>query len=79
MTYKLRLDPTVHEIYRTLPDPARADFALLLLDALADPLAHSTPYGHDDGVFRTIARGTVTAAILIGDDTLTVIQITHLG
>ncbi|CAM5428677.1 MULTISPECIES: hypothetical protein [Streptomyces] len=79
MTYRLRLDPTVHEDYRRLPDDARRDLAVCLLDALADPIAASTPYGVDDGVFRTIARGRVTGVIVIGDDTIALVQLTHLG
>ena len=77
MTYRLRLDPTVHEIYRALPDQARANLATALLDAMHDPIGASAPYGHDDGVIRTVARGLTTAVILIDDKTqsITVIHI----
>lgn len=79
MTYRLRLDPTVHADYRSLPHDARRDLAMCLIDALADPIAASTPYGIDDRVFRTIARGHTTGVILIGEDTITLVQLTHLG
>jgi hypothetical protein len=79
VTYRLHFDPASHATYRSLPDDARADLALCLIDTLADPLAHSAPYGVDDGVFRTIGRGRVAAVILIGDETITVVQITYIG
>lgn len=79
MTYKLRLDPDTHHTYSALPDDARADLALCLIDTLADPHMHSAPYGVDDGTFRTIGRGHTAAVILIGTDTITVVQITHVG
>ncbi len=79
MTYQLRLDPTLHGKYAKLPDDARRDLGACLLDTLADPIAHSLPYGEDDGVMRTVARGYVTAVILIGEKTVTVVQITYAG
>lgn len=75
MTYRLKLDPSLHAVYKNLSDTARRDLAVCLLDALADPLAHSVPYGVDDGVFRTIARGRTTGVILIGADTITLVQL----
>ncbi|MFC9068853.1 MULTISPECIES: hypothetical protein [Streptomyces] len=75
MTYKLRVDPVIHDQYTSLPDDARAELAGCLLDALADPHAHSAPYGTDDGVVRTIARGAVAGVIIIGEDTITLVQI----
>ncbi len=78
MTYKLHLDPTVHDAYTRLPDHARRDLALCLPDALVDPPAHSEPYGVDDGRFRTIARGRVAGVVLIGTDTLTLVHLTAL-
>lgn len=79
MTHRLRIDPDAHKTYAGLPDQARADLALCLLDTLAAPLAHSTPYGVDDGVFRTVGRGQVVAVILIGEDSITVVQINYAG
>ncbi|MBZ6477164.1 hypothetical protein [Streptomyces griseocarneus] len=79
MTYRLRIDPGLHAAYRDLPDAARRDLAVCLLDALADPLAHSAAYGVDDGVLRTIAHGRTAGVILIGDGTLTLVQITYVG
>lgn len=81
MTFRLRLDPTVHAIYAALPELARRDMAVILLDALEDPLAHSTPYGEDDGILRTLALGSITLAALIGHQTktITVLQISYLG
>lgn len=78
MTYRLHIDPSLHTTYKGLPDGARRDLAVCLLDALDDPLAHSTPYGVDDGIFRTIAHGHTAGVILIGEDTITLVQITHL-
>ena len=81
MTYRLRLDPSIHAIYASLPDEGRRDMAVCLLDALADPIAHSTPYGVDDGIMRTLAHGTVTIAVLLDHktETITVVQIGYLG
>lgn len=81
MTYRLRLDPTVHAIYASLPDDARRDIAVCLLDALSDPIGYSTPYGIDDGIMRVLAHGSVTIAILVGEPTktITVVQIGYLG
>ncbi|MEU1628586.1 hypothetical protein ABZ746_25385 [Streptomyces sp. NPDC020096] len=81
MTFRLRIDPTIHAHYGALPDDGRRDLAVCLLDAMADPLAHSAPYGVDDGIMRTIARGYVTAAILIDqpNKTIVVAQITYAG
>jgi hypothetical protein len=78
VTYKLYLDPAVHDTYTQLPDLNRRDLALCLLDALADPWAYSEPYGVDDGRFRAIARGHVAGVILIGTDTLTLVHPTAL-
>ncbi len=81
MTYRLRLDPTVHGIYASLPEDARRDIAVCLLDAMNDPISHSTPYGIDDGVMRVLAHGSVTIAILVGEPTktITVVQIGYAG
>ena len=81
MTYRLRLDPSIHAIYAALPDDGRRDIAVCLLDALADPIAHSTPYGVDDGIMRTLAHGSVTTAVLLDHDakTITVVQIGYAG
>ncbi|MFF4406640.1 hypothetical protein ACFY2W_01175 [Streptomyces sp. NPDC001262] len=79
MTYRLRMDPTLHHSYKGLPDEPRRDLAVCLLDALIDPVAHSAPYGVDDGIMRIIARGRVAGVILIGADTITLVQLTHVG
>lgn len=81
MTYRLRLDPSIHAIYASLPDDARRDIAVCLLDAMTDPIAHSTPYGIDDGYMRVLAHGGVTIAVLLDNDgkTITVVQVTYLG
>ncbi|MCD9194232.1 hypothetical protein [Streptomyces albireticuli] len=75
MTYRLKIDPSLHAAYKNLSETARRDLALCLLDALADPIAHSVPYGVDDGVFRTMASGRTIAVILIGVDTITLVQL----
>ncbi|MFF7023010.1 hypothetical protein ACFY97_18655 [Streptomyces klenkii] len=79
MTYRLHIDPSLHATYKALPDTARRDLAVCLLDALADPLAYSEPYGIDDGTFRTIAHGHTAGVTLIGEDTITLVQITYIG
>ncbi|MEU5496139.1 hypothetical protein [Streptomyces griseofuscus] len=81
MTYRLYLDPTVHAHYASLPEEGRRDLAVCALDALADPIAHSTAYGHDDGIMRTLAHGTVTIAVLLNhkEETITVVQIGYVG
>ncbi|GAA2724213.1 MULTISPECIES: hypothetical protein [Streptomyces] len=79
MTYRLSLDPSLHASYKSLPDEARRDLAVCLLDALADPIAHSSAYGVDDGTMRTIAHGRTAGVVLIGDDTVTLVHITCLG
>lgn len=81
MTYRLRLDPSIHAIYASLPDEGRRDIAVCLLDALNDPITHSTPYGIDDGIMRVLAHGSVTIAVLLDHDakTITVVQIGCLG
>ncbi|MFG3343432.1 hypothetical protein ACGF1Z_00015 [Streptomyces sp. NPDC048018] len=81
MTYRLSFPPDVFDTYKQLPDPARRDLAVCLVDAQEDPLAHSEPYGEDDGIIRTVARGRVTAVILCGHptSTLTVLGIAYAG
>ncbi|MEU3750542.1 MULTISPECIES: hypothetical protein [Streptomyces] len=61
MTYRLHFPADVFDIYKQLPDEARQDLAVCLVDAQEDPLGHSEPYGEDDGLIRTVARGHVTA------------------
>ncbi|MDT0453641.1 hypothetical protein [Streptomyces hesseae] len=75
MTYGLHIDPSLHATYKSLPDGARRDLAVCLLDALADPIGASTPYG----IFRTIAHGHTAGVILIGNDTITLVQINYVG
>ncbi|GAA2260051.1 MULTISPECIES: hypothetical protein [Kitasatospora] len=81
MTWHLRLGPDQLAIYQALPDHGRADLAVCLLDCLADPLRASMPYGADDGVMRTIARGHIQAVVLVGEKTgtVTVVQVTYAG
>ncbi|MFE7312144.1 hypothetical protein ACFU7T_03370 [Streptomyces sp. NPDC057555] len=79
MTYRLHLDPALHATYKALPDEARRDLSVLLLDALVDPLAHSERYGADDRMMRTIARSHVAGVILIGDTEITLVQLTYVG
>ncbi|MER8002939.1 hypothetical protein [Streptomyces sp. NPDC095613] len=81
MTYRLAFPADVFDTYKQLPDPARRDLAVCLVDAQENPLEHSEPYGQDDGIIRTVARGHVTAVILIGHatQTLTVLTIAYAG
>ncbi|MFF0430336.1 hypothetical protein ACFYUJ_38990 [Streptomyces sp. NPDC004520] len=81
MTYRLSFPADVFDTYKQLPDDARRDLAVCLVDAQEDPLGHSEPYGEDDGIIRTVARGHVTAVILVGapTSTLTVLAIAYAG
>ncbi|MFF7705694.1 hypothetical protein [Streptomyces lydicus] len=79
MNYRLHLDPALHATYKALPDEARGDLSVCLLDAMADPLAHSEPYGADDGKMRTVARGSVSGVILIGVEEIILVQLTYIG
>lgn len=81
MTYRLRIDPTIHDIYQALPDDARRDLSMCLVDALADPVGRSAPYGWDDGIWRTVARGYVTGAVMIDDrdHAIALVHITYAG
>lgn len=79
MTYRLHLDPALHAAYKALPDEARADLSVCLLDAMVDPLSYSEPYGIDDGIMRTIARGRIAGVILVGDGEITLVQLNFAG
>ncbi|MFE1230609.1 hypothetical protein [Streptomyces sp. NPDC058745] len=81
MTYRLSFPPDVFDTYKQLPDTARRDLAVCLVDAQEDPIGHSEPYGEDDGIIRTVARGHVTAVIMCGQatSTLTVLAIAYAG
>ncbi|MEU5211722.1 hypothetical protein [Streptomyces sp. NPDC020742] len=79
MTYRLHLDPSLHATYTALPDDARRDLSVCMLDAMVDPRAHSEPYGADDGIMRTIARGSVAGVILIGNSEIALVQLNYAG
>ena len=81
MTYRLHFPADVFDTYKQLPDDARRDLAVSLVDAQQNPLEASEPYGEDDGIIRTVARGHVTAVILIGEptSTITVLAIAYAG
>lgn len=81
MTYRLSFPQDVFDSYKQLPDAARRDLAVCLVDAQEAPLEHSEPYGDDDGIVRTVARGHVTAVILVGEGTrtLTVLALAYAG
>ncbi|OKJ48615.1 hypothetical protein AMK27_38240 [Streptomyces sp. CB02009] len=81
MTYRLSFPADVFDIYKQLPDCARQDLAVCLVDAQEDPIGHSEPYGEDDGIIRTVARGHVTAVIMVGGatSTLTVLAVAYAG
>jgi mRNA-degrading endonuclease RelE of RelBE toxin-antitoxin system len=81
VSYKLYFDPTIHKIYASLPEDARRDISMCLVDALVDPIGHTTAYGISDNVMRTIGYRSVTVAILISNDTgtITVVQISYAG
>ncbi|WP_239697465.1 hypothetical protein [Streptomyces sp. OspMP-M43] len=69
------------DTYKQLPELARRDLALALVDAQEDPLASSEPYGQDDGIIRTVAQGHITAVLLLGHDTrtITILTIAYAG
>ncbi|MFF9158251.1 hypothetical protein ACF1AB_39175 [Streptomyces sp. NPDC014846] len=81
MTYRLHIPADQHDIYKSLPDDARRDIASCLVDAVHDPLGVSEPYGEDDGIVRTLARGRAAVVILIGEQTstITVLAIAYAG
>ncbi|MFF6903534.1 hypothetical protein [Streptomyces hydrogenans] len=81
MTYRLHIPTDIFDTYKQLPDHARQDLAVSLVDAQQNPLEVSEPYGEDDGIIRTVARGHVTAVILIGEptSTITVLAIAYAG
>ncbi|MGW9029009.1 hypothetical protein ACWGQ5_33735 [Streptomyces sp. NPDC055722] len=72
MTFRLRFPADQFDVYKQLPDEARQDIAACLVDALQDPLGASEPYGEDDGIVRTVARGRAAVVILIGEQTGTI-------
>ncbi|MFD5349077.1 hypothetical protein ACFWJY_36355 [Streptomyces anulatus] len=81
MTYRLHFPGDVFDTYKQLPELARRDLALALVDAQEDPFANSEPCGQDDGIIRTVAQGHVTAVLLLGHDTrtITVLTIAYAG
>ncbi|SCE63177.1 hypothetical protein GA0115261_117742 [Streptomyces sp. OspMP-M43] len=81
MTYRLHFPGDVFDTYKQLPELARRDLALALVDAQEDPLASSEPYGQDDGIIRTVAQGHITAVLLLGHDTrtITILTIAYAG
>ncbi|EHM30921.1 hypothetical protein SPW_0697 [Streptomyces sp. W007] len=81
MTYRLHFPGDVFDTYKQLPELARRDLALALVDAQEDPLVNSEPYGQDDGIIRTVAQGHITAVLLLGHDTrtITVLTIAYAG
>lgn len=81
MTYRLHFPGGVFDTYKQLPELARRDLALALVDAQEDPLVNSEPYGQDDGIIRTVAQGHITAVLLLGHDTrtITVLTIAYAG
>lgn len=81
MTYKLHLPSDQYDIYKQLPEEARRDIAICLVDAVHDPIGMSEPYGEDDGIVRTVARGRSAVVILISEptNTVTVLAIAYAG
>ncbi|MEU9744659.1 hypothetical protein [Streptomyces niveus] len=81
MTFRLHIPADQYDIYKALSDEARRDIAVCLVDAVHDPLAASEPYGEDDGIVRTVARGRAAIVILINEqtNTITVLAIAYAG
>lgn len=81
MIYSLRWDTEVYPAFTALPERTRHAFGAALVEAQADPVARTSPYGHDDGTMRMLMLGKVLAVLLIGDQSksITVVQISHVG
>ncbi|WP_266665229.1 hypothetical protein [Streptomyces sp. NBC_00237] len=82
MNFRLYMDPTQHEVYRSLPERARDRLARFLLDSLSDPITATEPYGDvDDGVVRLWAAGDLAVVLMVGAETktVTVLSIAYAG
>ncbi|MBA2944323.1 hypothetical protein [Streptomyces himalayensis] len=75
MIYDLHWGPELYKVYASLPLSARREFAAALIDVQSVPMAHTQPYGHDDGTIRTLETGSVLAVLLISHTTLTVVPV----
>ncbi|MFJ4616269.1 hypothetical protein [Streptomyces griseus] len=75
MTYRLNFPTDVFDTYKQLPELARRDLALALVDAQQDPLAYSELYGQDDGIIRTVVAARLKVS-RVGDSEL---AIAHVG
>lgn len=51
------------------------------LDAMGDPIAHSEPFGIDDGTWRSVGRGHVTGAFTIHEESriILLVAFTYAG
>ncbi|MCX4669712.1 hypothetical protein OG453_24020 [Streptomyces sp. NBC_01381] len=81
MIYDLHWDPELYKTYASLPAPARRELAAALIDAQADPLSATLPYGHDDGVIRLLETGSTLTVLLICHTKMKLapVQITFVG
>ncbi|MGR7000761.1 type II toxin-antitoxin system RelE family toxin [Yinghuangia aomiensis] len=84
MNYRLYLDRTQHDSYRSLPDPVRMRLAAMLVDALIDPYAVTRPYGigddGDDTVMRIMTAPDLVVVLMVtATKTVTVLSISHLS
>jgi hypothetical protein len=79
--YRLQYNPGIEAVHDLLPDALSLRFSEALARACEDPIAHTEPYGIDDGVTRTLVVGDVFAVLLIGHQTktLTVLAASYLG
>lgn len=79
--YRLHYNPAVEAVHDLLPDALSLVFSEALARACEDPIAHTEPYGIDDGITRTLVAGDVFAVLLVGHQTktLTVLSTTYLS
>lgn len=79
--YRLQYNPQVEAIHDLLPDGLSFRFAEALARACEDPIAHTEPWGIDDGISRTLVVDDVYAMLLIGhhEKTLTVVSAVYLS
>lgn len=79
--YRLKYDPGVEAIHDLLPDALSLRFSQALARACEDPIAHTEPWGEDDGISRTLVVDEVYAMLIIGhqEQTLNVVAAIYLA
>jgi len=64
--YRLKYGPGLVAFQDSLPPEISLELTLALADVCKDPVAHTKPYGEDDGVMRRLITPHLLAAVLIG-------------